>query len=202
MDDKINILSSKYTHCKQDYQHIYFCISKQCFRELMQVGSTRSCKSVWTTQLGVSLAFDVWIHTNCWLICSSDSVKRWHLVLYLSSVEALEEDHSYRPDIHLVGDLRWLLTHHKTLWREVPRKHTHATHGVPYWVWCALSVSSEFIHIRLHFSMIHITVQFPWWTARLQCSFCYFRHQCPRPCLGGINYCLWLMQPVNFSRPG
>lgn len=49
---------------------------------------------------------------------------RWCLVLYLASVEALEEDHSHRPDVHLVGDFRWLLPHHKTLWRKVPEKHT------------------------------------------------------------------------------
>lgn len=47
------------------------------------------------------------------------------LVLYLASIEALEEDHSHRPDIYLVGNLRRLLPHHKTLWREIPGKHMH-----------------------------------------------------------------------------
>lgn len=41
-------------------------------------------------------------------------------LLYLASIETLEEDHSHRPNVHLIGDFRWLLSHHKTLWREVP----------------------------------------------------------------------------------
>lgn len=48
----------------------------------------------------------------------------WYLVLYLASIETLEEDHPHRPDVHLVGDFWWLLSHHKTLWREVPETHT------------------------------------------------------------------------------
>lgn len=50
-----------------------------------------------------------------------DVVTHGVTVRHLASIEALEEDHSHRPDIHLVGDLRWFLPHHKALWRKVPK---------------------------------------------------------------------------------
>lgn len=51
----------------------------------------------------------------------SRNAKWW----YLASIEALEEDHPHRPHVHLVGDLRWLFPHDKTLWWEVPEHVQH-----------------------------------------------------------------------------
>lgn len=42
---------------------------------------------------------------------------------HLSSIEALEKYDSDRPDVHLIGDLWRLFTHHKTLRGEVPYSH-------------------------------------------------------------------------------
>lgn len=53
-------------------------------------------------------------------------------VRHLASIEALEEDHSHRPDIHLVGDLRWFLPHHKALWRKVPKYKIKQTDLIGY----------------------------------------------------------------------
>lgn len=47
---------------------------------------------------------------------------------YLASVEALEKDHSHGPDVHLVGDFRRLLAHHKTLWRKIPDTQCNQGH--------------------------------------------------------------------------
>ena len=52
--------------------------------------------------------------------------------VYLASVQTLEEDDSYRPHIHLVGDLRRLFAHNKTLGRKIPGTHTHTHTSVDF----------------------------------------------------------------------
>lgn len=46
---------------------------------------------------------------------------------YLASIQALIEDDSYWPNVHLVGYFGGLLAHHKALRRQIPVSHTITT---------------------------------------------------------------------------